>query len=471
MDKLVYLYELDSVRNSKREIEIGQQALFEEIVVNGNQVVLTFNQLTDSEAFLSAVKNENTYDEIIELFKIGALRISRFNNIRTASQYIQNSIDKCMEDNSNAFLFSGLPVIHTEKKLLEIIKHALQYSDPAVLEEYLSKLEENDNQEDIKRIEYIVRFIKMILVLSTESIANNPAKMDNKKTLMEFLEKTHNAYLKYGFQATDEKTKEVENILPQAIEVLKELEAEFISSEGEQQALKLMNNRSNWFNKLIDMQDEPKAYMAEAVIDLCYNYTMEESIFEVSKHYLENDDKMFWEDFQNRLILYWNSYISGIHKFNIEDSKEVIESELQLPDWALAVRIVKSRKNNTEPKKSTLYEKDYIQEKRKWNRELYKSILKRCGVAIIYIGIFCIVQYVMGIVEDQFTTAIADLGIISSILDIVCFGILGTLVSNWFNLPDILDSIKNVAIGIHDFFKYKFIKRGIAYRNDKKGEI
>lgn len=32
MKRLVYLYELDSVRNSKKEIVLDQQALFEEIV-------------------------------------------------------------------------------------------------------------------------------------------------------------------------------------------------------------------------------------------------------------------------------------------------------------------------------------------------------------------------------------------------------------------------------------------------------
>ena len=55
MKRLVYLYELDSVRNSKKEIVLGQQALFEEIVKKGNTVVLSYNQLTDSEAFIKAV--------------------------------------------------------------------------------------------------------------------------------------------------------------------------------------------------------------------------------------------------------------------------------------------------------------------------------------------------------------------------------------------------------------------------------
>lgn len=56
MKRLVYLYELDSVRNSKKEIVLGQQALFEEIVKKGNTVVLSYNQLTDSEAFYMLLK-------------------------------------------------------------------------------------------------------------------------------------------------------------------------------------------------------------------------------------------------------------------------------------------------------------------------------------------------------------------------------------------------------------------------------
>ena len=59
MDRLVYLYELDSVRNSREEIIRGQQAMFEEIVKNGNKIVLSLNQITDSHAFLYAVQDKN----------------------------------------------------------------------------------------------------------------------------------------------------------------------------------------------------------------------------------------------------------------------------------------------------------------------------------------------------------------------------------------------------------------------------
>lgn len=49
--KYVYLFELDSVRKTDKEIIAGQKALYTEIVENGNIVVLTFNQLIDSRAF------------------------------------------------------------------------------------------------------------------------------------------------------------------------------------------------------------------------------------------------------------------------------------------------------------------------------------------------------------------------------------------------------------------------------------
>ena len=78
MRRFVYLFELDSVRNSKKEIQKGQQALFEEIVKKGNTVVLSFNQLTDSEAFLCAIRDEKAYEQMVQLFALGAIKISRY---------------------------------------------------------------------------------------------------------------------------------------------------------------------------------------------------------------------------------------------------------------------------------------------------------------------------------------------------------------------------------------------------------
>lgn len=147
MNKLVYLFELDSVRNTEKEIEIGQHALFEEIIGNGNKVVLTFNQVTDSKAFLCSLEDESNYNCILDLFKMGAIKVSRFCEYRTVSQYIQAAIEKCLAPNADSFLFSGLPVQSNDKILLSNIYDALRYSDPSILVELIKNVQKKIEKE------------------------------------------------------------------------------------------------------------------------------------------------------------------------------------------------------------------------------------------------------------------------------------------------------------------------------------
>lgn len=466
MNKLVYLYELDSVRNSEEEIKIAQQALYEEIVVNGNRVVLTFNQLTDSKGFLCALNDEDSYNEILKLFKMGVLRVSRVKDARTASQFVQTVIDRCIADDNNSFIFSGLPVLSTEKELLIMIKNAIMYSDPAILEEYSASLEDKKlNKDEINRIKYLTRFVKLILELSIEATANNPLNSNNNETMLDFLNKVSFLYHQCEFRFLGKKSKEISKLIFDALELLYKIKEDFIDIEGEKEANRLMRRRSNWINKLNAFPNEKKVCMAEAIIDLCYNYSMEESILGVSKHYLENRDEMFIDDFEHRIVSYWNLYTENIHEFHKGESKNVDKYDIEIPEWNVATRLVSDRINSIN-KKSMLYEEGYENDVKEWRSELYKSILKRLGVASIYIFIFCIVQYIIGTLEEKFLSTIMDIWasqIIASILDIVCFGILSTLISNWFNLPDILDNIRKIGEGIHDFFKYKLVRRGIAY--------
>lgn len=153
MDELVYLFELDSVRNSPQEILRAQWAMFREVALKGNRVVLSFNQLTDSEGFLCGVRDPKLYPHLAALFEMGVLKYSRFapgsygkpvddaalrrelsscrsehaplfqagvlkaydplpsrapqRILRTASHYIQNGVDQCLSDTKGRFLFSA----------------------------------------------------------------------------------------------------------------------------------------------------------------------------------------------------------------------------------------------------------------------------------------------------------------------------------------------------------------------------
>ena len=131
MRELVYLFELDSVRKTDEEIIAGQKALYNEIVNNGNIVVLSYNQLVDSRGFFSLLETESYQDNLIKLFENGAIRISQYGDIRSLSQYLINSVASEKE-----FIYSALPLKSTQRRLLALIKRSLQYSDLSDIYEY-----------------------------------------------------------------------------------------------------------------------------------------------------------------------------------------------------------------------------------------------------------------------------------------------------------------------------------------------
>lgn len=67
----IYLSELDSLRESDEEIHLGLTAIRDEIVRNGNAVVLTYEQLADSRAFFSLMEDRAFRHDILQLFRQG----------------------------------------------------------------------------------------------------------------------------------------------------------------------------------------------------------------------------------------------------------------------------------------------------------------------------------------------------------------------------------------------------------------
>lgn len=111
MREYVYLFELDSVRKTDEEIIAGQKALYNEIVNNGNIVVLTYNQLVDSRGFFSLLKDSEYQKYFIKLFENGAIRISQYGDIRSLSQYLINSVES-----EKQFIYSALPVKSSQRR-------------------------------------------------------------------------------------------------------------------------------------------------------------------------------------------------------------------------------------------------------------------------------------------------------------------------------------------------------------------
>lgn len=454
MNRLVFLFELDSVRNEPEEILRGQQSAFAEIVKNGNRVVLAFNQLTDSLAFLAAVKNPKTYPYIMQLFEEGALKVSRYGNMRTASQYIQQSITKCLAKDDNSFIFSGLPVRSDDKVLLETLLQTLKNSDPSLLTDLIDDVqnklkvcdpsEEEQLQKELERLDYILRYTKMILMLSVERPSSNPPKRTPSRSLPDFI----NIVLEFLPQITFDNTEMMEN-MDAAIGILQNIREHFEQTDPER---KLRGNRTNWVHQLYRREDSVELHLAEAILHLCYNYAIEDSISDISKRYDDADfDETFRADFKLRLEEYWNNSRDFLHDTDTETN--VMSFDGKLPNWAVASRVSEYSEDDLEQPK--YYDADSKRERLRWFNSVLKNYFKVLLITCGHIAIFCGVDVLIGRLQDASVNMVSSSfwsQISATVISVIMFGLVSSGISVIFKLPDILDCIQSIFIGIWDLF-------------------
>ena len=495
MDRLVYLFELDSVRNSEQEVERGQQALYEEIVLNGNSVVLSFNQLSDSEAFLYAVKDPKSYEQILQLFEMEVLRFSPFETIRTPSQYIQGAIEKGKAVGNDNFIFSALPVKCEEKELLEEIQRALRFSDLSVLQESLEECrsmqkktqdlaEVETLREQEKKLDYMIRYIRLILQLSVQDLKKNPRKDERRITFVECYRRVCQM-LKTGiareYMEDEEAYILINALLPDAWERLSKVH-DTICRNSVKSNRDERNNRTNWI-RILNEVHAPDAYLAEAIVDLCYNYAVESSMVGISRHYTELKDVSFERDFSIRLQQYWRQYQQAIHLFGDRDQEQVNEYQIQQQDWEQVVRVIQTNQEYRKKRKQEqkiridVYETDYEEEKKEWNKMIWKSFWRSGQIAFGYLVAFVVFDLFLGFLGGEFESAGLQLHFpawVMQIVDTILFGIIASLVSTKFGIPDILESIRNIFIYFADGVAIRNKRQRIAYHRgeheNQKGE-
>lgn len=470
MDELVYLFELDSVRNTPEEILRGQRALFREVALKGNRVVLTFNQLTDSHGFLCAVGEEKSYGQILELFRIGALKYSRYappgyydglshqerqsimdqladcrrehgtlfrqgalkayeplpdrapqRVIRTASHYVQDSVERCLNDTGETFLFSALPFRSTDRAVLRAIAYALQYSDPAVLDTCPAR-----SEGDRQRLAFAKAYVELLLCLSREPLAVNPERQVRSRPMTAVLEQV----LQACRQAPPDPAWPLWEQLGRGTGVLERLWDQ-VAAQGSP------NRRSDWYAALLaDGSPREDRCMAEAIVDLCYNYTMAGSISGMEESV--GEDTGFPPGFLERLAGYWADGQTGVHRFLQPDSTDAAPRPAgALPHWNTAVRLLK-----TVPAGGST-----------WRQRMLGSHLRQVGSVVLYLLLFLVTSLLLDSLENGVTT-LGERGRINEAIlalgNIVLFGIAGSLLSWWLKLPDILDSVRQLGHTVLD---------------------
>lgn len=563
-DHVVYLHEFDSVRSSKAEIDYAQRALFEEIVSNGSKVVLSFNQLTDSWAFVSMIRDENIYPYIMDLFKEGYIRVSLYGNVRTASQYIQNAINKCIANDddgimqNNTFYFSALPVKSTEINLLSCMADVLKYDDITLLQKKYETDENNlfhDTDRDSsrivlmgrqERIKFLTRYLEMIMFISKERLAANPPKTAN--TANRFLEYIDNAQTllscseKDSYRKAAAKISEVKASINDDIQAkISELDSKILAVESDKsrggvtpETIKLLSsriksleagknavrgwrlNRSVWYKHFRDMYNvnqNPDDYeilsIAEAVIDVCYNLQVENSISSVLKHYREDDSEDFNQEFMCRLTRYLNhdhekkypehkflvsenvwEEITVKHKWDISDylSRWLKLQNLGLTRWGTAARINESARKGTKgilerflkciyqrgmkipryiPAQNETYEEVTARDRKAWKEErkmrIYMTLL-----------LLAIEGAIVWFIEEGFETlqeySSSGRGLWGWLMFVIIFGGMNWFLSWAVGIPELSDIFKNAAKSIWDaVFVVPFAPKNIAYA--RKGDI
>ena len=313
----VFLPEPDSVRRSAREIELGQWAIFTEIVRNGHVVVLSFNQVADSYTLMNMLLDDRSRDAVLQLFRLGWLQVNAYGSYYTLADYISSVTTKKPEE-KETFLFSWLPVQQGETFLLGLIRKAVTSSNTAMFpqqahpaprdlwilnaeiepllaapnaltpqeKEVLQALKKEIQEDYARRMSDIGKFISIIVQLSATGPAIHPKK-DQTDIRYDYLALLHAILwmpnIHWCACGLDPK---LAPLVEQARDQLRRL-----ASTPEGRKLHNRNNRSDWSYKLKAFstgQTSPQRdalRMANALIDLCYHYASEESVLHVLKHF------------------------------------------------------------------------------------------------------------------------------------------------------------------------------------------
>lgn len=313
----VFLPEPDSVRRSAREIELGQWAIFTEIVRNGHVVVLSFNQVADSYTLMNMLLDDRSRDAVLQLFRLGWLQVNAYGSYYTLADYISSVTTKKPEE-KETFLFSWLPVQQGETFLLGLIRKAVTSSNTAMFpqqahpaprdlwilnaeiepllaapnaltpqeKEVLQALKKEIQEDYARRMSDIGKFISIIVQLSATGPAIHPKK-DQTDIRYDYLALLHAILwmpnIPWCACGLDPK---LAPLVEQARDHLRRL-----ASTPEGRKLHNRNNRSDWSYKLKAFstgQTSPQRdalQMANALIDLCYHYASEESVLHVLKHF------------------------------------------------------------------------------------------------------------------------------------------------------------------------------------------
>ena len=341
--KYVYLFEMDSVRTTAAESNLAVRALYHETIVARNIVALTYNQVVDSVTFISMLKEQDSFEDIFHLFELGYLKITQFGSIRTLIQYLLDKLEPLLDESSKEeeqFLFSGLPIKKSQRRLIALIRRCLINSDLSEIYEYVNggktseelidlfskvklrsaltaneqRASQTENWEIINKhwvlmppsdsakklketLDALARVLGNLLKLSAITDIYLPPKrftVCKEMTLSYFLNlvdeacKTNSAhdplFSNKRFQNAMKIIRGLKPFKSDKSDPTKHSEKrseyhEKLKEDEFKEKKNKQNKGQNYWNKIQEYR------YAESIIDTCYNFTCEANILNISRHY------------------------------------------------------------------------------------------------------------------------------------------------------------------------------------------
>lgn len=398
LNRYVYLSDLDSVCNSQEEIKYAlDKTLYENIVLNGDIVVLSFNQLADSN-FIISFLNDNVMKEVlINLFECGRIVVSKYKSkdiiISSAVRYIMQQIDKQIKSlelsENNDFIFSAINCLNIENNkqkiiILTILKETLIYNDLNYLcKELGSKSLSNEIDISENDILLLKNYAEFLVRISLGNISYIDEKTEKITKFTECVDIACSA-----LKSTD-------------LDVYKELSALKGKISYQEQS------RSKWIkehNKNIKGLQE-----VEAVINTCYNLAVESSISTIiSIDDTEDKEKYFLKRY-NQIL---NNYQLNNHQyFSSKQKDELYEfTDTQREYWESAIRIIKNENFNNNSNSSW---QENIKEYRTARKTRY-FVVWLLTLSILYFS-----GQVIDVTLDTFNGYVSISGIILDIIAII----------------------------------------------------
>ncbi len=468
MGKLVYLFELDSTRRSPKEVQRGQAALLEELVYNGNAVVLSFNQLIDSPGFIDALQDDVANESILQLFRVGALRVSPFGSTRTASQYLQDSAAK------TGFVFSALSLDRSapdDLNLISLMAAAARNGDLAGIDEFQAAAEHDGNTLLAAKCDRVRRLVRLVLHLNLQELSRNPIKRDwhgeQRATLTGVVNLAVHTCLTDDYCAAN-------GWLGNAQGILREVLA--------QDAAALADQRSRWDDRISAVTPEQDRAACELILDLCYNYVVEDSIWGVSRHFHAFGDQTFVDDFQQRLIRYANQAREDGHLFHTSRSAPEVpqfvpvrKGQWRTAEWLLNALVRSSvardrALTSTQGRPPGTYEQTEATDRREWRRNSLTSFLRQMTTLLVYfLGFVALSQLVAWVNEYAEAVGWVYRGWAFSLLLFVVFAIAASALMKALKVPDILDSVIGVGRALRGWWQILRMEKGVAYARREGG--